>query len=556
MKKLIATLIVAGLTLTAHAQKTLVVDNGGVIQGPIGLSTFASANNLLITSGSLSLASFSSITGTIPPANGGTGVDNTGKTITLGGNLTTSGAYSLALTATANTNVTLPASGTLLTTTGSAAGLTSFPTLNQSTTGNSATATKLATARNIASHPFDGTANISIASTDLSDGASLLNTGNINSTVQAYDPDLTTYAGITPGTIGQGLLAAGSAVLARNAIGAATGIWPVSMGGTGTSTPGLVAGPNIILSGSWPNQTVSAAASGNVSATSNFGTDNLLLRSDGTSKNVQPTGIVVDDSNNISNIGTTTTSNFSILDSVDQSNGLSFIVASDLTANKTFTYTGAYNFGMTLAGDTNVTYPTSGTLATTSQLTQSNIVGLTTASAPTFAGLTLTEGTVTTDTPINITQTWNASLAFNAFILNVTDTASLTASKLMDLQVGGVSKFSVAKNGTVIAKGNFSESGSMTTGVTAKTANYTVTSSDHYVLMNSTGGARTITLPSSVGLAGIEYILKDYAGTAATNNITITTTSSQTIDGATTKVLNTAYGVLRVVSDGTNWATY
>lgn len=44
---------------------------------------------------------------------GGTGVDNSGKTITLGGNLTTSGAHATTLTTTGNTTVTLPTSGTL-----------------------------------------------------------------------------------------------------------------------------------------------------------------------------------------------------------------------------------------------------------------------------------------------------------------------------------------------------------------------------------------------------------------------------------------------------------
>jgi hypothetical protein len=45
---------------------------------------------------------------------GGTGVNNSGKTITLGGNLTTSGAHATTLTATGTTTVTLPVSGTLL----------------------------------------------------------------------------------------------------------------------------------------------------------------------------------------------------------------------------------------------------------------------------------------------------------------------------------------------------------------------------------------------------------------------------------------------------------
>ncbi len=45
---------------------------------------------------------------------GGTGIANTDKTITLGGNLTTSGEFNTTLNVTALTNVTLPVSGTLL----------------------------------------------------------------------------------------------------------------------------------------------------------------------------------------------------------------------------------------------------------------------------------------------------------------------------------------------------------------------------------------------------------------------------------------------------------
>lgn len=52
---------------------------------------------------------------------GGTGVANTGKTITLGGNFTTSGAFTTTLTVGANTNVTLPSTGTLATLAGSEA---------------------------------------------------------------------------------------------------------------------------------------------------------------------------------------------------------------------------------------------------------------------------------------------------------------------------------------------------------------------------------------------------------------------------------------------------
>lgn len=48
-------------------------------------------------------------------AQGGTGVANTGKTLTLGGSVTITGAFTLGLTVSANTSLTLPTTGTLAT---------------------------------------------------------------------------------------------------------------------------------------------------------------------------------------------------------------------------------------------------------------------------------------------------------------------------------------------------------------------------------------------------------------------------------------------------------
>ena len=50
----------------------------------------------------------------LSPTYGGTGVNNGAKTITLGGNFTTSGANNVTLTTSGATNITLPTSGTLL----------------------------------------------------------------------------------------------------------------------------------------------------------------------------------------------------------------------------------------------------------------------------------------------------------------------------------------------------------------------------------------------------------------------------------------------------------
>jgi len=65
--------------------------------------------------------------------------------------------------------------------------------------------------------------------------------------------------------------------------------------------------------------------------------------------------------------------------------------------------------------------------------------------------ITLTGGTVTSSTPVmDAAQTWNSGgVTFTGMKLNVTDTASASASLLADLQVGGTSFFNVRKDGFV-----------------------------------------------------------------------------------------------------------
>ncbi|MBK8168222.1 MAG: hypothetical protein IPK64_19925 [bacterium] len=61
--------------------------------------------------------------------------------------------------------------------------------------------------------------------------------------------------------------------------------------------------------------------------------------------------------------------------------------------------------------------------------------------------LTVTGATVTTSKPIlGLSQTWNAgAVAFTGLLFNVTNTVSAATSKLLDLQVGGSSVFSVGR---------------------------------------------------------------------------------------------------------------
>jgi hypothetical protein len=70
---------------------------------------------------------------------------------------------------------------------------------------------------------------------------------------------------------------------------------------------------------------------------------------------------------------------------------------------------------------------------------------------------------------------------------------------------------------------------------------------------DTTSGGYTVTLPTSAGRRGHKVTIKK-VGTS-TNTLTIGTTSSQTIDGTTTKTLTSAWQALTVVSDGVNWIT-
>jgi len=78
------------------------------------------------------------------------------------------------------------------------------------------------------------------------------------------------------------------------------------------------------------------------------------------------------------------------------------------------------------------------------------VTGITLATG-TLSALAITGGTVTSSTPvIDATQTWNSGgVTFTGLKLNVTDTASASASLLMDLQVAGSSKLGITKAGAL-----------------------------------------------------------------------------------------------------------
>jgi hypothetical protein len=87
--------------------------------------------------------------------------------------------------------------------------------------------------------------------------------------------------------------------------------------------------------------------------------------------------------------------------------------------------------------------------------------------------------------------------------------------------------------------------GGQVRGYVSKSSNYTITSSDYLI---HTTAAVTITLPTAVGITGQVFAIKHTSAFPTT----VDTTSSQTIDGTTTKTLVQYEGIV-VMSNGTNW---
>lgn len=95
-----------------------------------------------------------------------------------------------------------------------------------------------------------------------------------------------------------------------------------------------------------------------------------------------------------------------------------------------------------------------------------------------------------------------------------------------------------------------------TTPITNTSINLSLTLANHRVLVDSTGGGVTITLPDCTLCTGKEFVVYGYAG-PPTNTITVATTSSQIIkristDTATTDNINIGDAIY-YVSQGTYW---
>lgn len=119
-----------------------------------------------------------------------------------------------------------------------------------------------------------------------------------------------------------------------------------------------------------------------------------------------------------------------------------------------------------------------------------------------------------------------------------------TALSDLGLRAAGTS-YPITTSGAITSTGAFSTS-NFKSGYVAKTSTYTITTSDYTI--DCTSGTFTVTLPTAVGNAGRMYVVRN----GGTGVITIACNGAQTINGVTTKVLNTQYSGFVIMSDGAN----
>jgi hypothetical protein len=114
--------------------------------------------------------------------------------------------------------------------------------------------------------------------------------------------------------------------------------------------------------------------------------------------------------------------------------------------------------------------------------------------------------------------------------------------------VDGDRPYQPAKEGDII-KNPGAISGHAKT-ITNADSTYGVQLSDQIILVDETGGAVTVELPSPT-YEGETYLIKQITGGA--NNTTVQTADSATIDGSATQSIAAQWDFIEVVSDGTDY---
>ena len=298
--------LVAGsnVTITGTWPNQTVASTGGggvtsFSAGTTGLTPATATTGAVTLAGTLAVASGGTGTAT-PSLVAGTNVSITGtwpnQTINSSGGgggmvypgagipLSTGSAWGTSYNSTGTGDVVLSTSPTLVTpllgtpTSGNfSTGSFTWPTFNQNTTGTAAnvTASSNSTLTTLSALSLPGSqvsGNISGNAANVTGTVAIANGGTGQTTAAAAITALTGTQTVGQYLRSDGTNAALAAIqpgdvptLNQNTTGTAanvTGIVAVANGGSGTATPALVAGTNVTITGSWPNQTINSSGGG------------------------------------------------------------------------------------------------------------------------------------------------------------------------------------------------------------------------------------------------------------------------------------------------------
>ena len=295
-----------GLPLTTGVTGTLPLANGGTAATTAAgartslLPSYASnaGKVLAVNSGTTDtewiVATGSGTVTSVAVSGGTTGLTVTGSPITNSGTITVAGTLAVANGGTAGTTAATARVGLLPSYTSNAnkvlalnAGATDTVWIAASGSGDLLAANNLSDLTSVAT----AKTNLVLTAADVGLGSVTNNAQMVGSNNLS---DLTSTATALT-NLGLGTIATQAASAVAITGGSITGITPIVVadGGTGTATPSIVAGTNVTVSGTWPNQTINATGDvvGPASAT-----DNAITRFDSTTgKLVQNSSVTVAD---------------------------------------------------------------------------------------------------------------------------------------------------------------------------------------------------------------------------------------------------------------------
>ena len=181
----------------------------------------------------------------------------------------------------------------------------------------------------------------------------------------------------------------------------------------------------------------------------------------------------------------------------------------------------------TTATDANLTFDTNGTgdyIFSGSTTAGANLLSVTDGSATRFSvdsfsgATTITSPTLTTaEELLNISSTWNGGAqTFYGIKLAVTNTASASTSRLLDLLVGGASKFAVDTDGNVTFSGTITSGGGSFSSISITdnvSPAFTIKEgTNEYFRINTTDGSELTTIGNA--LTSLNLVVEDNTASA------------------------------------------